>query len=256
MSRQTLLEKISSTLGAFHSGSLEQNAIGLFETLGYRSSRRLAGLQLSADNLAEAFGSPQSLRPEKALAEDWQSIHLLFQLTDEEISSAGRDPQLHMVFDSASKVDPTIFRSYLFFAVALKGEAYTRGQLAGITREINRLFPMPVMVLFQHGQTLTLAIIHRRPQKKETEKDVLEKVTLIKDIRQANPHRAHLEILADLALDELYEKHRFTNFLELHKAWQETLNISELNKRFFKELSNWYFWAVKKLFSPQGRGLK
>ena len=254
MSTQSLLGNITQALEAFTSGSLEQNAIALFETLGYHSSRRIEGLQLSADNLAETFNSPLSLHPDKALTADWQFVHLLFQLTDEEISAAGRQRQLRMVFDSASKVDSTIYHSYLFFAVMLRGASYARGQLAGITREINRLFPIPVMVLFQHGQTLTLAIIHRRPSQKAVEKDVLEKVTLIKDIRLANPHRAHLEILADLALPELYERHRFTNFLELHQAWQDTLNISELNKRFYKELANWYFWAVRKVTFPKGAG--
>ena len=254
MNRQDLLEDITQALKAFGSGSLEQNAIALFETLDYHSSRRIGGLKLSADNLAETFNSPKSLRPEKALAADWQSVSLLFQLTDDEISSAGRERQLRMVFDSASKVDPTIFRSYLFFTVGLKGSSYTRGQLAGITREINRLFPIPVMVLFRYGQTLTFAIIHRRPHRRQAEQDVLEKVTLIKDIRLANPHRAHLEILADLALPELYERHRFTNFLELHQVWQDTLNISELNKRFYTELANWYFWAVETVRFPIGAG--
>lgn len=254
MSRQSLLKDISQTLEAFVSGELEQNAIALFDTLGYRSSRRIEGLQLSAVNLAETFNSQQNLRPAKALTADWLSVHLLFQLTDDEISAAGRGSQLRMVFDSSSKVDASIFRSYLFFAVALRGATYTRGQLATITREVNRLLPIPVMVLFKYGHTLTLAIIHRRPHRRQAEQDVLEKVTLIKDIRVANPHRAHLEILADLALPELYEHHRFTNFLEMHQAWQDTLNISELNKRFYSELANWYFWASSRVTFPEGAG--
>ncbi len=254
MNRQNIQEKIKQALVGFRGGDLEANAFTLFETLGYRSSRRMEGLALTAENLAESFDCSVNPRPEKALSAEWKSIHFLFQLTDDEINAAGLEPQLHMVFDSAARVDPTIYRSYLFFAIALQGSAYTRGQLAGITREINRLFSVPVMVLFQHGSTLTLAIIHRRPHKRETEKDVLEKVTLIKDIRLDNPHRAHLEILADLALPELYERQRFTNFLELHQAWQDTLNISLLNKRFYTELANWYFWAVKQVAFPPGPG--
>jgi hypothetical protein len=134
MSRQDLLDELSRALNAFGSGELEQNAIALFETLGYHSSRRIEGLRLSADNLTETFNSPQNLRAYKALTSDWLSVHLLFQLTDDEISAAGRERQMHMVFDSASKVDPTIYRSYLFFVVSLKGSVYTRGYLAGITR--------------------------------------------------------------------------------------------------------------------------
>ena len=79
---------------------------------------------------------------------------------------------------------------------------------------------------------------------------MLEKVTLIKDIDIVNPHRAHLDILAELSLNALYQQHEFTNFLELHQAWQQTLDTSELNRRFFKEIADWYFWAVEKVTFP------
>lgn len=110
------------------------------------------------------------------------------------------------------------------------------------------------MLLFRHGAALTLSIIHRRPSRKDEVQDVLDKVTLIKDIGIQQPNRAQLEILADLALTELYQAHPFSNFLELHQAWQDTLNISTLNKRFYAELANWYFWAVGTVRFPSGAG--
>ncbi|MCI0520440.1 MAG: Eco57I restriction-modification methylase domain-containing protein, partial [Chloroflexi bacterium] len=211
----------------------------------------MEGLQLDAANLAETFASAQRLRPEKALASDWRSLHLLFQLTDEEVRAVTGGQR--SLFESR-RVDDKIIQSYLFFALELTGAAYTRTQLAAVTREINKLFAMPAMVLFKYGEALSFAIIHRRLHKRDLNKDVLEKVTLIKDIRVSNPHRAHLEILSDLAQANLYEKHPFTNFLELHQAWEKTLDISELNKRFYKDLANWYFWAVKNVTFPAGAG--
>ena len=101
---------------------------------------------------------------------------------------------------------------------------------------------------------MTFAIINRRPSQRDGDRDVLEKVTLIKDIDVVNPHRAHLEILADLSLDALYHRHEFINFLELHQAWQKTLDTSELNRRFFKEIADWYFWAVDKVTFPSDAG--
>ncbi len=245
MSRQTLLENISQALKAFVAGSLELNALALFETLGYHSSRRIEGLQLTADNLAETFNSPQSLRPERALTNDWRSVHLLFQLTDDEISAAGREQQVRMVFDSDSKVNPSIYQSYLFFALALQEAAYTRGQLASITREINRLFPMPVMILFRYGEMISIAIVRRRLNKRDESRDVLEKVTLIKDIRLHNPLRAHIEILADFHLKELDKDFRAQNFLQLHAAWERRLGTYTLTERFYREIANWYFAAMQ-----------
>ncbi|MDO9212255.1 MAG: N-6 DNA methylase [Methylococcales bacterium] len=127
---------------------------------------------------------------------------------------------------------------------------YSRTELANIAREFNKIFPMPVLLLIKHGDRLTLAIVHRRLNKQNADKDVLEKVTLIKDISIENTHRAHIEILHDLSLAKLRDTHHFTNFVELHKAWQKTLDTNALNKRFYKELSNWYFWASKHVYFP------
>ena len=44
--------------------------------------------------------------------------------------------------------------------------------------------------------------------------------------------------MSDLALPELVEKYGFSSFVELHRAWQQTLDSSELNKRFFREVAN------------------
>ena len=108
------------------------------------------------------------------------------------------------------------------------------------------------MILFQHGEALTFAVIDRRLNEQVPDKDVLLKATLIKDINFADPHRAHIDILSDLSIDELYEKHTFTNFPKLHEAWKKTLDTSELNKRFYKEIANWYFWAVNEVTFPDG----
>lgn len=168
------------------------------------------------------------------------SVDLLFQLTSDEIT---RTMQGRLPF-SGGRFNDKIIESYLFFAVDLTSDHYTRTQFADITREINKLFDMPVMVLFRHGDCLTLAIINRRLHKRDESTDVLEKVTLIKDIRFTSPHRAHVEILFDLSFEALLTKYAFTNFVVLHDAWQKTLDTSVLNKRFYQELANWYFWAL------------
>jgi hypothetical protein len=153
-------------------------------------------------------------------------------------------PRAVSSFYSTARVNGMARRwSHFFFAIALSKPTYTRTELSGITRAVNRPSPMPAMLLFRHGDTLTLAVINRRLHKRDESKDVLEKITLIKDIRFANPHRAHIEILHDLSFDALLENHPFTNFVTLHQAWQKTLDIQALNKRFFIEVRNWFYWA-------------
>ncbi len=106
------------------------------------------------------------------------------------------------------------------------------------------------MVLFKYGNSITLSVINRRINKREESKDVLEKVTLIKDININNPHRAHIEIFYDLSLKSIIKKYNCTNFVELHNAWEKVLDINELNNKFYKELSNWYFWAIQNVVFP------
>ncbi|MEN6421202.1 MAG: Eco57I restriction-modification methylase domain-containing protein [Smithella sp.] len=38
--------------------------------------------------------------------------------------------------------------------------------------------------------------------------------------------------------------------MELHNAWQKTLDTKELNKHFYEELSRWYFWAIHEVTFP------
>jgi hypothetical protein len=111
---------------------------------------------------------------------------------------------------------------------------------------------MPVMVVFKHGDRLTIAVINRRRNKLDESKDVLGKVTLISGIDLTNPHRGHLDILASLALTNLVhpQKKPITDFDTLHAAWEQIFNVELLNERFYRELSNWYFWALPQVEFP------
>ena len=225
---------IRDGLQAFQQRPLAEAAMGLFETLGYHSEKRFALSPNTAEQFQQAFDPQKRLNAEKALVDQWKSVDVLFQITDDEIRQA-MGGRLSMF--AGGQVDGTIIQSYLFFAIVLqeRQKPYTRTELASITREVNRLFPMPVLLIFAHGGALTFAIIARRMNRRDSSRDVLEKVTLIKDIRMADPHRAHIEILFDLALAELARTYPLTNFVDLQRAWEKTLDTSILNNQFFKE---------------------
>lgn len=241
-------EKIQDALKAFTNRNLRDNARRLFNILGYRSEKRIDLSPNTAQAFLEEFDPQKKLNAKTALLDHWRSVDLLLQLTSDEINQAmqGRLPF------SGGRFDDKIIESYLFFAVDLKNAPYTRTQFADITREVNKLFRMPVILLFRHGDYLTLAIIDRRLHKRDESKDVLKKVTLIKDIRITDPHRAHLEILFDLSFDALLARHTFTNFVALDAAWQQTLDSSVLNQKSYQELANWYFWALDHVSFPKG----
>ena len=249
--RQAIVESLAS----FGKGSFRINATRLFNTLGYESEKTIDLSRNSPDNFLLEVDRENRLSKERALFAKWQSVDFVFQITEEEIRGFDKS-QLALHFDASKKIDNRIIESYLILALRLRKGHYTRTDLSNITRGINRLFPMPALILFLHGETLTLSVINRRLHKRDQTKDVLEKVTLIKDIRFADPHRAHVEILYDLSFEKLWERHRFRHFVGLHDAWQKTLDTNELNKRFYKELADWYFWAVKEVTFPSQNDIK
>lgn len=237
--------------------SLCTSATALLHTLGYHSDKTIE----LADSSPETFlgflkqnNASITLDQEKALFTDWVSADLLFQLTNEELSG-----ETSLFQDT--EIKPSLLQSYLFFAIELDGSSaangsYARGKLTAIARQINRLFPMPVMLLIKHPEqgadVLSIAVINRRKNKREDDKDVLGKVTIIRDISLTQPHRGHLDILNDLVFSNLKhpEKLPINNFDTLHTAWEEIFNIELLNKRFYKELANWYFWALPQVSFP------
>jgi adenine-specific DNA-methyltransferase len=219
-------------------------ARALLKLLGYSGTRTFPLSNL--DDFLEAFDPDGELRTRrKAFLEEWRSIDLLFQLTDDDLSGEG-------ILFTETHVDKGLMNSYLFFHVVLKGDSYPRSKLAQITRQINRLFHVPVMVLFSYGGTLSIAVINRRRSKVDASKDVLGKVTLIHDIRCAAPHRGHRDILASLAVRNLVHPQRLpiTNFDTLHAAWEEIFNVELLNRTFYSKIQKWFFWAAQTISVP------
>jgi len=246
-----LKKQIESALKAFDASNLRESSISLLNILGYDSDKRI-DIDSKPDTFFDMLKSqsPKEFDADnfrkKTLFDQWKSASLLFQLTDDDISKQ------QGLFGS-NKVDCNFLKSYVFFAVSLSGKDYPRGTLANIARQINRVFPMPVMVLITYDKKLTIAIINRRPDKrKHLDRDVLEKVTLIKDVKLPRPHRAHIEILFDFSIDNLRESRQVANFDDLHEAWSEILNVEALNKRFYKSIQEWFFWAVKSVIFPHG----
>jgi 23S rRNA G2445 N2-methylase RlmL len=248
--RHTTLRTIQETLASFETGSFAANAETLFNALGYKSDKTYTLEHSDYQSFYADFAqSTDTFRPDKASTDAWQSVDILFQLADDDLEHT------QTALFEPKALEQERFNSFVFMAIELapRANGYTRTALAQITREVNKCFLMPIVMLFKHDDTLTLAVIQRRQNKREGNKDVLEKVILVKDINTKQPHRAHLEILTDLSLEELTvrHKHRINNFETLFKVWQDALDTTELNKKFYKELSNWYFWALRHAKFPE-----
>lgn len=147
------------------------------------------------------------------------------------------------------------YEGILLFGITLKSREHdllpTRSQLADITRAVNKAFPFtPVNIIFKYGKYIALANTERM-QYKQTwrEGEKLGKVSLLRDIDCKNIHSGHIRILQNLEITRS-GKNAINNFDSLYKYWQEVLSVSILNKVFYRELQNWYFWAIKEVRFP------
>ncbi len=219
--------------------------------IGYESERAI-DLSSSVHDFLDQFRvRNENTQTEQAFREAVQSVRILFQLTDTEIAAARN-------FLSTDDFDSGNARSFLFVAVELNGASYPRGQYAQFTREINKRFSMPSVVLFKTvTDHLTLSFVHRRMHKRDPDRDVLGHVSLIREIDPKNPHRAHLDILSDLSLSQRLQwmdthdkPHNFDGLLD---AWLNALDIEELNRRFYGDLFRWFERAVGEASFPADR---
>ncbi len=247
------LAALRTALTNFQSRPLSEAGAGLLSSLGYKSDKSAEfGSKPEQFVAAVEEATHSTFNRDKAHVSRWKQCAFLFQLTNDEIPSLAMGQQ---AFSTDTKLARSLIESFVFLAIELQGDNWSRTDLAAIVRELNRRFPMPAIVIFKHGNLVSLVVIDRRANKLDTIRDVIDsRITVIKDVRFNNPHRAHLDILAGLALENLGEKRRPTNFRELYDAWITALSTQALNKRFYTELAWWYFWAVKQVSFPKGGG--
>ncbi|MDR2438282.1 MAG: hypothetical protein LBE12_02775, partial [Planctomycetaceae bacterium] len=239
-----LKKQLNEIIATFENGDLTSRALQLFDTLGYNTSRRSPFPEKTSKYFIEHFTKQNHFIREIALTDEWKSIDLLFQLTNNEMAVDCKQQ---------GQIENQIIESYLFMAIDLYQDDYSRTKIAQITREINKVFAIPVFIVFRYGNKITLAIINRRINKRDQDKDVLEKVIFIKDISITNTHRAHIDILYNLSLPEIRRTLQIKNFIELNSAWMQILDTKELHKRFYNELSDWYFWAMENVQFPSDK---
>ena len=243
-------DAIKSALSAIPTGDFLEKSKELLGTIGYRSELTLELSGTVHDFFEEFPPLTPNTKTEQEFRKYAASAQIIFQFTKDEIEEG---PQQITMLES-SAFDKGNIKSFLFCAVELKDNNYSRTKYAEFTREINKRLFAPTVILFRSGHRLTVAFADRRPDKTDEDRDVLGQVTLIKDIRLNNPHRAHLDILSELSLAEcvkwMNDNRKPKNFDGLLAAWLTKLDTEELNKQFYRKLFTWYEWAREEATFP------
>ena len=219
----------------------------LLNTLGYHSERKAAVSRNVADFMREyPAAETQSAKQFRAAVAD---VNIVFQFAESEVQESVERGLLppSTQFKKGDK------NSFLFVAADLRPEHYSRSNYADFVREINKRFNAPTVALFRRPAfddaptALTLAFVGRRPSKTRYGRDVLEKVSLLREIQCDEPHRGHLDILAQLSFAERFKwiksENKSQNFDGLLAAWLDELDAEALNRRFYGDLREWFKMA-------------
>ena len=204
----------------------------------------------------------KSGNPTHALMED---VYCLGMIDNASIKNE-KDKSLEEI-----KKDEKDYDGVLIFGVTLKkrdnGNLPSRSQLAELTRSFNREFYYtPVVVVFRYSEFISIANIERTSYKQTwREGEKTGKVSILREININKPHTGHIKIIKELdiqgkkveiTIEGRKKKVPITTFDLFYQYWQSVFNVALLNKQFYKELSDWYFWAIDEVVFPGGPALK
>ena len=239
---ETKKREIESTLGAIPTGDFLETAKHLLEVMGYHTllTENPPG---TVDDFIQTFPvENEDIKTTQEFCKSAKLVELVSQVGIDEIANSHPDHLRSKAFDKK------LIKSFAFLAVKLKDKNYSRSAYAQFTREINKRLMMPVVAFFRVGDRLTIGFVGQHQHKRNPDLNVLEPVTLIKDIHLNNPHRAHTDLLFELSLGECVKwmtaKEQPKNFDGLLTAWLARLNTQGLNKQFYGKLFDWFEWAV------------
>lgn len=253
MNASSRLDRIRAVLKDTEGGEFATAARSLLAELGYRSDRTLSDQTGDVNQFIERYPARKAAtQSENDFRDEDPTVRIIFQVTDSEIDLPPSEQETLFEMPGFNTGNAG---SFLFVTVELTADTYPRYTYTQITREINKRFSMPTVVLFRTAHSLlTLAFVHRRAHKRDPQRDVLGDVSLIREINPADPHRAHLDILEGLSLVNRVawmESHgKARNFDGLLDSWLDALDTEELNKRFYRELFDWFTLAVKEAKFP------
>ena len=154
-------------------------------------------------------------------------------------------------FSSAIReAEPEKYKGMFVFAIDIpNNNSITRKTIACLTRAFNKLAAnKPVVLITRQGQEIALSICERTDYSISHQNRIGEKlgrVTILRGINCNTPHRALIDVLEQLKASEC------TNFDELYRKWMTEFDISLLNKHFYKELQDWFYWAVDEIELPK-----
>lgn len=234
---------MEETLKLFTTTDLRTASHGLLNKFGLKYSPG-AKTQLDIHRL---FRNLELSKAAKEAMDIVSEVYFVAQIDERSFTEAHQSVDLDSAIHDA---EDDKYNGLFVFAILVKPNAkVSRTLLANLTRAFNRYaISNPVVLFTKQGNHLSLSVCERTSYATNQQYRIGEKlgrVTILRDIDCNNPHRALIDILEQLNASEC------SNFDNLYRKWMTEFDISLLNKQFYKELQEWFYWAVDEIELPQ-----
>ena len=228
----------------FNTANLFESATDLFRQLNIKLNSNTTTAIPVRDLLKQHFRN----------TEIFQAIEKTFYigtLDDTVLTATGMFDETYSYKQAQAQADKS-YEGLMLFALELSKHP-TRTEISELTRAFNRISQkMPVALVLKYtveNEAVISIAISERFKYVQTwrQGEKAGKVIILRDIhtQPQNTHTGHLRILQDLV-----KPVAVTNYAQLHQHWLQVLDVSILNKKFFQELANWYFWAMDNVAFP------
>ena len=198
------------------------------------------------DLYAQTVKSPATEIPKsvKSVFSRVETTWFVGEINDD--SFAGDGDATPFAVAAAKAVEPKYSGMFVFALRMKEGAPLTRTEAAMLTRGFNRIVAhQPATVFIVEGRgvetRLSIATCERTLYKQDWRPgEKLGRVSILKGIDCSDPHRGHLDIL------ESMDVRKCKTFDALYAQWQKVFSTDVLTKSFYREIQNWYFWALSK----------
>ena len=234
---------MKETLKLFTTADLRTASHCLLDKLGLKYSPG-ARTQLDIHRL---FRNQQLSKVAEEAVNIVSEVYFVAQIDERSFTDATHSVELITAIHDA---EDDKYNGMFVFAVRVKPDTnVNRTLLANLTRVFNRYaVSNPVALFIQQGNLLSLSICERTNYALNQQFRIGEKlgrVNILRNVDCSNPNRAHIDILNQMNASEC------SSFVDLYRKWMTEFDISLLNKQFYKELQEWFYWAVDEVELPQ-----
>lgn len=229
-------------LNIFNTANLFEAATNLFQQLGIKLN----------SNTAEPLPVKDLLKQHYKDNDTFKTIGKTYfiGIIDNTVFQATGMFDVNYSYKEALQQGDKNYDGLMLFALELSKQP-TRTEISDLTRTFNRIskkMPVALVLKYKTGNEacFSIAISERFKYKQNWRQgEKAGKVIILRDINTETTHAGHERILLDLV-----KPVGVNNYDQLHQHWLQVLDVNILNKKFFQDLANWYFWAMDNVSFP------